>query len=111
MNVPAIPSTAPNPYPNINSSPFVAAGAIGKVSSEAKFIETGIIGTKNIPRTIKFRPTRTLLYVWITNIPTMIDTKMPIEIVLIAIKNLCVFYNFTETTRLATTPKIAVDAP
>jgi hypothetical protein len=61
MNVPAIPSTAPKPYPNINSSPLVAAGAIGKVSSEAKFIETGMIGTKNIPRTMRFRPTRTLL--------------------------------------------------
>jgi hypothetical protein len=43
--------------------------------------------------------------------PITIDAKMPIEIVLIANRNLWVFCNLTETTKLATTPKIAVDAP
>lgn len=111
IKVPKIPKSAPEPWPNIKSSPFVAAGAIGKVSSEAKFIETGIIGTKHMPKNIKLMPTITLLKVTIVIIAIAAETITPVVIVLKANKNLGVLCKRTDTIRLEITPNIAVDAP
>jgi len=44
-----MPKPAPPNWPNISKIPFVRVGAIGKVNSCPKFIEQGIIGTKEAP--------------------------------------------------------------
>ena len=109
--VPISPKIAPAPYPNINNSPLVVAGAIGNVNSDAKFIDTGIIGTKKTPKSNKQNPTK-----YTFNVGSTIITIIPIittitHITLSEIKNFYFFCSTTATTKLDITPKTAVIPP
>ena len=78
-----MPSTAPAACPTISKSPFVSAGASGKVNSDPKFIETGMIGTKNVPKNIKFSNTRSFSPEGIENSANIAATVTPIQTALI----------------------------
>ena len=56
MGDPITPTIAPIALPHIRSIPLVVAGAIGKVNSDAKFIDTEIIGTRKIPKLRRLAP-------------------------------------------------------
>ena len=84
--VPKSPKIAPTPYPNINNIPLVVSGAIGKVNSDAKFIDTGIIGTIKTPNTKKLAPTSSLLRLGIVNIVAIAESSVIAQIILVASK-------------------------
>jgi len=71
IGVPIIPNRAPAPCPNIKSKPFVSGGSIGKVNSAAKVIETGIIGTKTMPRKARLTPTTKIFKLGSVKMPTV----------------------------------------
>lgn len=106
-----IPRTAPTAYPTIRSSPFVRAGASGNVSSDPKFIETGMIGTKNVPSNIKFSNTKSLFPDGIENSAKTAATVTPMQTALIVIKYLYVLCKKNPQTMLVETPTIAVAPP
>jgi len=101
----------------MSSRPFVSWGAIGKVISAPKFIETGIIGTRKIPKKIKLRRTAILFSAGnVISVGDPISTKMPAIVTpkhtaRIVHRYLCVFCSIIPAPILAATPKIAVAAP
>ena len=79
--------------------------------SAPKFIETGIIGTRKMPRKIRFSNTAILFSsgsVISTNAPATVTPRHTARIVQ---RYLCVFYSITPAAILAATPKIAVEPP
>jgi len=84
--VPKSPKIAPAPYPNISKIPFVVSGASGKVNSDAKFIDTGIIGTIKTPNTKKLIPTSSLLRLGMVNMVAIADNSVITQIILVASK-------------------------
>lgn len=90
---------------------MVVAGAIGKVNSEAKFIDTGIIGTKKVPSNSKFIPTsQTLPLGNVKHNITAHKTTAP-QIIRNGIKNFYFFWSTMAQTILEATPKTAVTPP
>jgi hypothetical protein len=75
----------------MSKSPFVRAGGIGKVISAPKFIETGIIGTRKIPRMIKFIKTTIFYSAGSVNSIIIPERVTPKHTPRIVHKYLCVF--------------------
>ena len=74
--VPTRAITQPAAWPTIRRRPLVVAAGIGKVSSEAKFMPTGEIGTRPMPRIMIVMPVIQMLPVGIVIMEVIPQTKV-----------------------------------
>ena len=87
------------------------AGDNGKVISDAKFIETGMIGTMNIPSNIRFTPTTIWLPEGTVKIATATIKVTITQMSLVVIRYYWVFCKIAPTTKLERTPTMLTHAP
>ena len=111
IGVPIRPSIAPKPYPSINKNPFVAAGAIGKVNSDAKFIEIGMIGTKKMPKKTRVTPTTYTYNFGMKMITHKARIVTPVREILRAKSSFYVFCRTIAMIKLESTPNTVVRPP
>lgn len=109
--VSATPRIAPIPCPTESRNPLVRIGAIGKVSSEPKFIETGMTGTITVPSSIKLNSTTSLFSMGIVNMKIITVIIVPKETSRVTSRNLLDFCRYHPQITLEVTPKTAVAPP